>query len=184
MTQGFSSADWDAVPDVHPDGRTVLPHPSVSPGGMGWHEYFAKLRAARVAPEVEDSDDDGAAIYKGHEAGRIVREAEEFDDPISPLAAFVKLGHKNGWEIKALSHAFSEHRGKPVQTGERAGQMNPDYSVELQWLHLRKEGHRQVSVSYTIINGEARGNYTLRLYGGERKSDAEIKAIIKGDGDG
>lgn len=191
MTQGFDSADWDSVPDVGLDGRTICPYPTTAPGGISWHDYFEQLKEQGIinygdrSEAVEDDDeDDGTEVFKGYGPVRVTREAEEFDEPISPLQSYIKLAHKHGWEIESIAHAFSEAAGKPYGTGEKAGQMRPDYEIETQWAHLRKAGAGKVSISYTIINGTARGNYTLRLHQGQSKSDAGIRAIIKGESNG
>lgn len=189
MSQGFSSVDWDDAPRLFSeDGRSIAPYPAPAPTGESWRTYFNRLKSEGLIDfgrtEVEDEQDDAAAVFKGYAPVRITSPAEEFDEPISALAAFVKLGHQNGWEIEGLARASSTARGLPYGSGEQRGVLRPDYNIETQWVHLVKPGHGKVSISYTIINGTTRGNRTLRLHNGERKGDADIRRIIKGEEDG
>lgn len=183
MTQGFSSADWDAIPDVALDGRSILKYPSKAPDGRDWHDYFASLPSARtvIEPEPGEDGEDGsgdAAVFKDYGPVSITQEAEEFDDPISPLATWVKRAHDNGWEILSIAHALSFAEGKPFGTGEKAGQPRPNYHVDTQWAHF-KRGRDLASVIYTVINGTPRGARTGRFFNGERLGDADMRTRMK-----
>lgn len=180
MTQGFSSADWDSVPDVDETGRTICPYPTTAPGGESWHDYFTRYREQQKAltEEPEPEEDEGEAVFKDYGPVTISREAEEFDEPISTLATWIKAAHKGGWEILSIAHAESFAEGKPIASGERAGQPRPDYNIDTQWAHF-KRGKDRASVIYTIINGKTRGSRTGRYFNGERLGDADMKERMK-----
>lgn len=180
MTQGFSSADWDSVPNVDLDGRTINPYPTTHESGMSWAEYFAKMRAEQKAlrePEPED-EDEGAVVFKDYGPVVVTQEAEEFDDPISALAAWVKRAHAGGWEILSIAHALSFAKGKPFGSGEKEGQPRPDFNIDTQWAHF-KRGKDRASVIYTIVNGKTRGDRTNRYFNGEPVGDKEMQARMK-----
>lgn len=181
MTQEFSSPDWGAVPNVDTTGRTIPEFPTVHPSGVTWKDYFARMaaeRKARSQPDPEEDTDDETAVFKDYGPVTIIRPAEENDEPVSALAAWVKTAHSNGWEILSIANALSFAKGKPYATGEKAGQPRPDYNVDTQWAHF-KRGKDRASVIYTIINGTARGTRTGRFFNGERLSDAEMKRRMK-----
>lgn len=172
------------IPDIpeRPDYsiRTELIYKDADPEGTArmW-ENLRLERAARHA--VEDAA--AAASEAGEEESdiTITLPAEEFDDPIKPLAGVVSLAHKNGWEIVSLAHSMAFEKGKPFKTGARAGQVRPDMTHECQWVHLKKPGVGRVAVYYSIVNDVPRGNAVARRFNGNRYSDRELKAIIKGE---
>lgn len=179
MTDSF---DWDAVPDVALDGRSILKHPSVAPNGMEWHEYFNLLKEEGAISygeaKVEEGPPDPGKVYGDWGPVRITQEAEEFDDPIGPLATYVKLAHKGGWEIVSLAHALSFAEGLAYKTGAKEGTIRADRNIELQWAHFKRNRQR-ASVCFTIINDKVQGTATARLFGGVQQSDAEMKEKMK-----
>ena len=138
---GFNSPDWDSVPDIAPDGRSYVPFPDPHPEFTAamWGRQRAD-RAARLAlaePD-ENEDPDAHSAYKDYHPPTITREAEEFDEPCSALATWVKTAHTNGWEIVELAHALSVSEGKPYGSGAQMGELRPTRNVDLQWLKIEK----------------------------------------------
>lgn len=178
---------WDAVDDieiepvfVRPDysKRTELLFTDSDPDGTA--RMWAKIREDRLARQASllaEAEDHGKA---DEFAVVVTAEAEEFDEPIKPLATVVGLAHKNGWDIVSLAHSQAFEKGKPVKTGARAGQMNPDKHHECQWVHLSKAGVGRIAVYYSIINDVPRGDTVTRRFNGERYSARDLNAIIKG----
>ena len=169
---------WDDVPTESyraEDGRTVSPYKTFGPKnqpGVSWHEYFAAIRAQYHDPEAEEEDDEEYEIV-------ITQEAEEFDDPCSPLATWVKRAHAAGWSIHTLAHAFSTQKQKPFKGGERAGQPRPDRNYEAQWLFVEKKGVGRATVYYLLNNGKVESVSTTRSFNGRRVSDKELQEILK-----
>lgn len=165
---------WDDVPDIELPRhliRSKVPFPDPDPEFTA--AVWERLRAARNASHEEVSDDEYEIT--------VTHAAEEFDEPCKALATFVSLAHKNGWRIVNLAHAFAFAKGKPFKSGANEGQPRPDQNIETQWLYAEKEGVGRIAVSYTIVNGVARGNMTVRGFNGARYSDRDFKAIIKGE---
>lgn len=175
---GFDSVDWDSVPEYYLDGRSKVPFPDPHPefSAAVWDRW----RADRV-PDEPIADVDGASdVYRNYEPPVITLEAEEFDEPIRPLATFVTLAHKSGWSIVELAHSRSFARGKIIQSGERAGERHPDRDTETQWLKIEKSGVGRAVISYTIHNGKAESQATYRSFNGlAGRSDAEMKELIR-----
>lgn len=178
---GFTSADWESVPEYYLDGRSKVPFPDPDPEGTAkmWEEWKAD-RARRTALRVdapvvdEDATDD---VYKNHEPPVITLEAEEFDDPVSSLASYVKLACGNGWTLIELAHSQCFAKGKTIKSGARAGETHPDREIETQWMKIEKLGVGRAVVSYTIINGKTDSVY--RSFNTLNLSDKDMKAAIK-----
>ena len=172
---------WDSVPDVHPDGRSIIQYPDPAPESTAamwdrWRQQQAERRAALSEIPDEDAADE---VYKNHEAPVITMEAEEFDDPCRSLGVWVKAAHQNGWTIVELAHSRCHAKGKVIKSGDREGQRNPDRGIETQWLKIEKSGVGRAVISYTIINGKNNGTY--RSFNGiAGRSDADMKGILKG----
>jgi hypothetical protein len=164
---------WDSVPDIEVPRhlvRSKVPFPDPAPEMTA--RMWENLRAKRNEAHEEEDDSEYAIT--------ITEEAEEFDDPIRPLAAYAKLVHASGWTIHTLAHSRAFAKGKPVKTGENAGNSRPDQDIETQWLFAEKPGIGRVVVSYEIVNGTPRGAGVYRRFNGKSYSDRELKAIIKG----
>jgi hypothetical protein len=164
---------WDAVPDIEVPRhlvRSKVPFPDPAPEMTA--RMWENLRAARHEAHEEEDDSEYAIT--------ITQEAEEFDDPISPLAAYVKLAHAKGWTIHTLAHSLAFARGKVFKSGANEGQPRADQNIETQWLFAEKPGTGRVVVSYEIVNGTPRGAGVYRRFNGKSYSDRELKAIIKG----
>lgn len=185
----FDSPDWDSVPDVGLDGRTRPKHPALAPGGLGWHEFFQKLKAegvigygdakARKAAESDDQDSTNPMkVYKDYAPIQLTQPAEEFDDPCGPLSNYVKLGLKNGWELISLAHSRSFAEGLPYASGQKEGAKRGDRDIELQWVHFKRDGNR-ASILYTLFNGIVYGTAVRRYFNGEALSDSGMKEKMK-----
>lgn len=179
-----ASFDWDSVPDVTLDGRSIVPYPDPDPEGTArmWERWNAE-RAERTAMRASSPDEDAPPdVYRNYEPPAITMEAEEFDEPISALAGVLKLAVGAGWSIAELAHSTSEAAGKVIQSGTRAGERHPDRSTETQWVKLEKPGVGRAVVSYTIHNGKTDSTATYRSFNGlAGRSDAEMKSILKGE---
>lgn len=178
---------WAAVDDIEiepvverPDysQRTELLFKDSDPEGTA--RMWEKIRADRLARQAALAAEAAEVGQVQESPVTVTLEAEEFDEPIKPLATLVSVAHKNGWEIVSLAHSKAFEKGKPVKTGARAGQMNPDKHHECQWVHLSKTGVGRIAVYYSIINDVPRGDTVSRRFNGERYSDRALKAIIKG----
>lgn len=150
---------------------------------MGWADYFDKLKADGTISYGDGKDEDAPKVdpqkvYSDWGPVRITQEAEEFDDPIPTLAAWVKLANANGWEILSLAHALSFAEGLPYLSGAKEGVKRGDREIEVQWAHFRK-GKDRASVLYTLINGKTYGAQTARLFNGEAQGDADMKRKMK-----
>jgi uncharacterized protein (DUF4415 family) len=132
---------------------------------------YARLRAERNAQPTEEDEAEFDIV--------ITETAHEFDDPISPLAGYLKLAHAHGWEILTLSRSRAFAKGKPFKSGANEGKPRPDQNIENQWCHLRLD-RDIVEVYYTLVNGEPRGNDTMRRLNRERIGDRDLKNYIKG----
>lgn len=178
--QGFDSVDWDSVPDVTLDGRSLPsfpdPHPEFTAAVWErWRADQAERKAVHV-PEADEADD----VYRNYEPPVVTMAAEEFDEPISSLGAYVKRAVSNGWTIVELAHSRSSAKGKVIKSGQRAGERHPDRSTETQWLKIEKPGVGRAVISYTIHNGKTDSTATYRSFNGSVRSDAEMKAIMEG----
>lgn len=179
--QGFDSVDWDSVPDVSLDGRSIPrfpdPHPEFT--AAVWERWRADQAARKTVhvPEADAADD----VYRNYEPPVVTLAAEEFDEPVRPLAGFVKLAHEHGWNIVELAHARSSAKGKVIQSGQRAGERHSDRETETQWIKLEKPGVGRAVISYTIHNGKTDSTATYRSFNGSVRSDADMKAILKGE---
>ena len=179
--QGFDSIDWDSVPDVSLDGRSIPrfpdPHPEFT--AAVWERWRADqaARKAVFVPEADAGDD----VYRNYEPPVITMAAEEFDEPISALGTYVKLALGSGWTLVELAHARSAARGKVIQSGQRAGERHPDRQTETQWIKLEKPGVGRAVISYTIHNGKTDSTATYRSFNGTVRSDADMKAILRGE---
>lgn len=178
----MSNPNWDDVPDVHPDGRSIIafpdPHPEFTAGV--WDRLRADRKARLGLKDVDpDEDPDARSAYKDHYPARVTQEAEEFDEPCSALATWVKLAHKQGWEIVELAHAVSVSEGKPYGSGAQAGELRPTRNVDLQWLKIEKAGVGRGLVVYPVVNGKVLGTRVSRRFNGSMVSDAEMKEVVK-----
>jgi hypothetical protein len=133
---------------------------------------WERLRAERNATIVEDDDSEYDIS--------VTDAAEEFDDPIGPLAQYVKLAHANGWTIHALGHSKAFAKGKPFKTGANEGQPRPDQHIEQQWGYFVRD-RNVVEVSYMIVNGTPRGNMTVRRLNRVAMADRDLKNAIKAE---
>jgi len=186
----FSSPDWGAVPDVHTDGRSILPYPDLHPeftAGV-WERqkaYRAQKRAELDAKDNTlnhgDDDEDVNSAYKDYYPPTVTKEAEEFDDPCSALATWVKRVVEGGWELVELAHAESISEGKPYGSGDKAGQIRPTRNVDLQWIKAEKEGVGRVLISYPVIDGKVYGTRVSRGFNGSLYGDADMQKILKGE---
>jgi hypothetical protein len=178
-----ASFDWDAVPDMTLDGRSIVPYPDPDPEGTAkmWDKWRADREERTAAPVSADDDEDAAIeVYKNNHPPLITQSAEEFDEPCSALGSFVKLAHAHDWDIVELAHSRAAARGKVIKSGERAGESNPDWDIETQWLKVEKGGVGRGVVGYTLINGKTYKVY--RSFNGlAGRSDAEMKSILKGE---
>lgn len=173
---------WDDVPDVHLDGRTILAYPDPHPEFTAkvWDRWRADLAKRHALRDATPDEDAGADVYKNHEPPVITLAAEEFDEPCSPLAAYVKLALQSGWDLVELAHSKCTARGKVIQSGQRAGSRHPDRDIETQWCKLAKPGVGRAIVSYVIINGKTESTSTYRSFNGlAGRADAEMKGLIK-----
>ena len=175
-----ASFDWDAVPDMTGDGRSIVPFPDPDPEGTAkmwaaWREDHEQRTALR---DVVVDDDEPIEVYKNNEPPVITQSAEEFDEPCSALGSFIKLAHTHGWDIVEIAHSRATARGKVIKSGERAGQFNPDWDIETQWLKIEKAGVGRGVVSYTLVNDKTYNVY--RSFNGlAGRSDAEMRGLIK-----
>lgn len=179
MAESDSNDPWGEVADVSLDGRSIVPYPDPHPEFTAavWDRWRAE-RAARLATVVPD-ENAGDDVYKNNEPPVITLEAEEFDEPCSALAGYVKLAHSSGWTIAELAHSKATARGKIIQSGERAGQSNPDWDIETQWLKIEKPGVGRAVVSYTLVNDKTYNVY--RSFNGlAGRADKDMKELIKG----
>jgi hypothetical protein len=149
--------------------RTVPPFPD--PDAEGTAAMWARLRAERDASQVEEDDSEYDVT--------ITQAAEEFDEPISTLAAYLKLGNQHGWEILTLSHSKAFSKGKPFKSGANEGTSRPDQDIEAQWVHLRKDNDI-VEIYVDIVNGVPRGASTVRRLNNQKMADRDLKNYIKG----
>lgn len=171
---------WDTVPEppTAPQAVRVLtdrtkpayPDPAPELTAKVWEKIRAE-REARKNPDPEDESEFEITV---------TQEAEEFDEPVSPLAGYVKLAHANGWEIVQLGHSRAFAKGKPFKSGANEGKPRPDKEIEQQWLYARKAGVGGFAISYTVENGKVQGSKTARIFNRERYADADFKALIKG----
>lgn len=181
MTQGFDSNDpWSNTPGFTLDGRSTVPYPDPDPQGTAemWRAWKVDRTARRAASSAVPDEDAADDVFKNHEPPIITREAEEFDDPISALASWMKTAHANGWKLHEMSHAFCHAKGKMIKSGAKEGQFNPDREIETQWIKIEKSDVGRAVISYTIINGKTYSCY--RSFNGlAGRSDAEMKEIVK-----
>lgn len=175
-----ASFDWDSVPDMTLDGRSIPPYPDPDPEGTArmW-EKWREDRARRAGSKGAEADEDAAIeVYKNNEPPIILQGPEEFDEPCSALASFVKLGHANDWNLVELAHSTATARGKIIKSGDRAGESNPDWTIETQWVKIEKLGMGRAVISYTLVNGKTYKTY--RSFNGlAGRSDAEMRELIK-----
>lgn len=184
LTEFAPDPDWEDVPDPEPEEddepeevhvaidysvRTKPKYPS-DPAAL--EAYFARRKAAREAAALEA----GAADY----SIVITQPAEDFTSPISALASYAKLARENDWEVVKMAHSKALEPGKPIKSGPKEGQMNPDKEIEQQWIFLER-GRERIIVCYELANGKTVGGRTLRRLNGVRLGDASLKAIIKGE---
>lgn len=162
------NAEGELVPNWSIRSTIKYPDPAPELTARAW----ANLRAERNARNAATEDDTEFDIV-------ITQSAEEFDDPISTLAAYIKLAHQHGWEILSLAHSFAYAKGKPFKSGANEGQVRPDQHHETQWTHLRRDNDI-VEVYVSIINEEPRGNLTVRRLNGLKIADRDLKNYIKG----
>lgn len=178
----MENPNWDDVPDIAPDGRSFVPFPDPDPeftAGV-WARHHADRAARRGIVEVDpDEDPDANSAYKDYHPAKVTQEAEEFDEPCKPLAAWVKKAHANGWEIVELAHALSVSEGKPFGSGEKAGQPRPTRHVDLQWLKIEKAGVGRGLIVYPVVNGEVLGTRVSRRFNGSVMSDKEMNEKVK-----
>ena len=182
-----SSPDWGSVPDVDETGRSILPYPDLHPEFTAavWerqHKYREDKRAEAAAKDntLNDEEDVNSA-YKDYHPPTITREAEEFDDPCSALATWVKRAVENDWELVELAHAESISEGKPYGTGAKAGQDRPTRNVDLQWIKIQKEGVGRALIVYPVIDGKVYGTRVSRRFNGQHYGDADMQKILKGE---
>lgn len=167
---------WDTVEEAEPDWRirSRLRFPDADPEGTAaMYERFREERRARREAEAEDDDTKYDWV--------ISLRATEFDEPCGPLATYVKLAAKQGWEIVELGHSQAWRHQPPVATGDNAGRERPDEHVERQWLYAQR-GHERMVVSYELTgvdHDKVRGQNTVRRINGVNYSDAEMKAKVK-----
>lgn len=178
---GFSS--WDDVPDLTLDGRSMVPYPDPDPEFTA--QVWDRLRAEHAERDRRRAEKAEAPpeVYSGYEMPVITQAAREFDEPIRPLAGWVKLALANGWKLIKLAHALSTMRGKEFAGGEKAGTRRPDRDVELQWAFFEKAGVGRIAVSYPIFNGTVNGTGVARRFNGKSYSDADLRRIVKGEED-
>ena len=175
---------WDAIP-VTPvrdsGGFTINPYATFGPAYMpdvSWHDFFYSIRLGRskeINATPEEDDDD---VTAGETV--ITREAEEFDDPCSPLAKKIALAHRHGWDIATLAHSFAFEAGKITKSGKNAGRKAPDKEWELQWVFLEKEGVGRAVVAYHLAGGVVNGTLTRRSFNGTQLSDTAFNEALKG----
>lgn len=177
--------NWDDVPDVTVDGRSMVPFPDPAPEltAAMWDRWRADRAARRkaVAPQPEDGDEDASSPFKGWEYPVITKPAEEFDEPCSSLGGWVKLAHASGWTLVELAHAFSTAKGKPFATGNKAGTIRGDRNMEIQWLKIEKAGVGRAVIAYPLNNGKTEGTRVYRSFNGQRYNDADMRKIVKGE---
>lgn len=176
----FSSPDWDAVPDVYTDGRSILQYPNPAPEltAKMWEKQHAYRAEMRAADEVVSDDSE---VYMGYEAPIVYEIATEFDDPCRPLAGLVKLAHGNGWELVELSHALSFMKGKAFAGGDKAGQRRPDRRTDLQWAKLQKSGVGRILLCFPVVNDAVVSANVMRRFNGLLHGDRDMRKILKGE---
>lgn len=178
MTGNDHAPDWGAVEPLaatDSTGRGINPYETFGPAwpgqeGASWHDYFKSLRLARNPEPAEDENEDD--VTEGEIV--ITREAEEFDDPISPLARVVARAHKEGWQLHTLAHAYSTAHGKAPKSGPRKGIVPAPKDQELQWAFFEKPGVGRAVVSYLIVEGNVNSGRTYRSLNGRRVSSTEL----------
>lgn len=168
---------WDTVEEAEPDWsvRSRLRFPDPDPEGTA--AMYARFREERRQRQEAEAEDDGSQYE-----WVISVTAREFDEPCGPLATYVKLAAKHGWEIVELGHSSAWRHQPPVATGENAGRERPDEHVERQWLYAQR-GSERMTVSYELTGvyyDKVRGQNTVRRINGANYSDADMKAKIKG----
>lgn len=174
------SNQWDSVPDVSLDGRSVVPYANPDPEGTAlmWERWKADREVRVDARQAEPDEDAGSDVYKNNEPPVITLAAEEFDEPCNALGSALKLAHSSGWTLVELAHSRATARGKVVKSGAREGQRNKDWDIDTQWIKLEKSGVGRAVISYTLVNG-ATYNVYRSFNGMAGKSDAEMKGILK-----
>lgn len=178
----MSNPNWDDVPDIAPDGRSLIEFPDPHPEFTAevWERWRADRAARAGVEEIDpDADPDAHSAYKDYHPAQVTQEAEEFDEPCSSLAGWVKRAHASGWEIVELAHALSSSEGKPYGSGEKAGQPRPTREVDLQWLKIEKAGVGRGLIVYPVVNGKVLGTRVSRRFNGSVMSDKEMNEKVK-----
>lgn len=178
----MSSPNWDDVPDIAPDGRSLVPYPDPHPEFIAgvWGRHRVDKEARQGAMEGDpDADADAHSAYKDYYPAKVTQEAEEFDEPCSALATWVKRAHANGWDIVELAHALSVSEGKPYGTGAQAGEPRPTRHVDLQWLKIEKTGVGRGLIVYPVVNGAVLGARVSRRFNGQVMGDKEMNEKVK-----
>lgn len=179
----FDSPNWDDAPDMAADGRSLVPYPDPHPEfttGV-WERWKADRAARRGDKPSEEDDEETGSAFKDYYPPQITHEAEEFDDPCSTLATWVKRAVQAGWEIVELAHAQSISEGKPYGSGARAGEPRPTKQVDLQWLKVQKAGVGRALIVYPVVDGKPYSARVTRRFNGVVMSDAEMQRKLRGE---
>jgi hypothetical protein len=127
-----SSSGWGCAP---------LASKSLSPEGLEWREYFARMREALREAELDSEENED--VLEMIEASRPATAA---DLNASLFRLIATLTVNAFWSAAQVTRVL--HPGKPFKTGERAGESRPDKELTNVFIHAAHPDRRTAAIWY------------------------------------
>ena len=122
-------------------GCAQLASKSLSPEGLEWREYFARMEEARVQADLDAEENED--VLEMIEASRPAT-IEDLNASLHRLIALLTVNAF--WSASQVTRVLLP--GKPFKTGQRAGESRPDKELTNVFIHAAHPDRRTAAIWY------------------------------------